>query len=110
MDQVWILGYGYEGQTLGERFSLLRIAQNISMPLPRVCQIWLVFLTICETQSSDNDEDFGNSALTTDADPSRLWRADFKNYIDTLEAKPPAGMTTVQWWGVSIFSSSVRCN
>jgi hypothetical protein len=50
MDQVWILAYGYEGQTLGERFSLLRIAQNVSMPLPRVCQIWVVFLTkTCRT-------------------------------------------------------------
>jgi hypothetical protein len=64
---------------------------------------------IRETQSSDDDEDFGDSA-TTDADPSRPWRADFKNYVDTLEVKPPAGMTTVQWWGVSIFSSSVCCN
>jgi hypothetical protein len=65
---------------------------------------------IRETQSLDDDEDFGNLALTTDADPSRLWHADFKNYVDTLEAKPLAGMTTVQWWGVSIFSSSVHCN
>ena len=46
VNQVWILGHGYEGQTLGEQFSLLRIAQDVSMPLPRVCQIWLVFLTI----------------------------------------------------------------
>ena len=65
---------------------------------------------IRETQSSDDDEDFGNSASITDADPFRPWHADFKNYVDTLEAKPPAGMTTVQWWGVSIPSSSVRCN
>jgi hypothetical protein len=50
---------------------------------------------ILETQSLDDDEDFGNSALTTDADPFRPWCADFKNYVDTLEAKPPAGMTTV---------------
>jgi hypothetical protein len=56
---------------------------------------------ICETQSSDEDEDLGNSALATDADPSRPWLADFKNYIGTLEAKPPPGMTTIQWWGVS---------
>jgi hypothetical protein len=56
---------------------------------------------IRETQSSDEDEDLRNSALAADPDPSKAWRADFKNYIDTLEAKPPPGMTTIQWWGVS---------
>jgi hypothetical protein len=57
---------------------------------------------IRETLSSDEDEGLGHSAEATDTDPSRPWWPDFKNYMDTLEAKPPAGMSTIEWWGVSI--------
>jgi hypothetical protein len=60
---------------------------------------------IRETQSSDEDDDM--AASTADTDPSRPWHADFKKYIDTSEAKPPAGMSVVQWWGVSILSLRV---
>ena len=56
---------------------------------------------IRETQSSDEDDTMNNSAAAN-SDPSRPWYADFKNYIDTLEAKPLPGMSTIQWWGVSI--------
>lgn len=28
------------------------------------------------------------------------WRADFKAYMDCIEASPPVGMSTIQWWGV----------
>ena len=57
---------------------------------------------IHENQSSDEDESMDNSGMKANIDPSRPWYADFKNYIDMSEAKPPPGMSTVQWWGVSI--------
>jgi len=57
---------------------------------------------IRETQSEDEDDNMDNSPSTADTDPSRPWYADFKNYIDTLEMKPPPGMSIVQWWGISI--------
>jgi hypothetical protein len=55
---------------------------------------------IRETQSSDSDEDIGHSAPTAPLDSAKPWRADFMNYMDTLEAKPPPGMSIIQWWGV----------
>lgn len=57
---------------------------------------------ICETQSSDKGDSMDKSAMMASTDPSRPWYADLKNYIDTLEAKSPLGMSTVQWWGLSI--------
>jgi hypothetical protein len=58
---------------------------------------------IHEAQSSDDDNSMDDSTTTANTDPFRPWYADFKNYIDTLEVKPPPGMSTVQWWSVSIF-------
>jgi hypothetical protein len=56
-----------------------------------------------ETQSSDDDdEDNHSTPAATDIDPSKPWRPDFKNYVDTLEANIPPGMSTIQWWGVCI--------
>jgi len=43
-----------------------------------------------------------NAASTSAGDPLRPWRAEFLSYIETLEAALPAGMSTIQWWGVSI--------
>jgi hypothetical protein len=57
---------------------------------------------IRENQSSDEDEAIANSTTAAITNPSRPWYADFKNYIDAIESKPPAGMSTIQWWGVSI--------
>ena len=57
---------------------------------------------IRETQSSDEGEDVGNYAPAAATDTAKPWRADFVKYVDTLEAKPPPGITTVQWWGVCI--------
>jgi len=51
---------------------------------------------IRETQSSDEDDDMGDfTAPTVQPDSAKPWRADFMNYIDTLEAKLPPGMTTI---------------
>jgi len=57
---------------------------------------------IRETQSSDEDEDMGDFTPTALPDSAKPWRADFLNYIDTLEAKLPPGMSIIQWWGVCI--------
>lgn len=57
---------------------------------------------IREAQSSDEDDDVGYCASVADSDSSRPWNADFRHYLDTVEAKPPPGMSIVQWWGVSI--------
>ena len=51
---------------------------------------------ICETQSSDKGDSMGKSAMMASTDPSRPSYADLKIYIDTLEAKSPLGMSTVQ--------------
>src|ERR1700732_1728304 len=56
-----------------------------------------------ETQSSDSDEDISHPAPTALPDSAKPWRAGFMNYIDTLEAKPPPGMSTIQWWGVCTY-------
>lgn len=74
----------------------------ISQPLVKKAKASGLQKLICETQSEDEDEDMDNSPSTADADLSRPWYADFKNYIDTLEMKPPPGMSIVQWWGISI--------
>jgi hypothetical protein len=52
---------------------------------------------------SDSDDDPTPNAATTMAvgDPSRPWRAEFSSYLKTIEAAPPAGMSTIRWWGVS---------
>jgi len=55
---------------------------------------------IHETQSFDLDEDIGNPAQTALPDSAKPWWAGFMNYLDMLDAKPPPGMSTIQWWGV----------
>ena len=55
---------------------------------------------IRQTQSSDEDEEINDSLPTSPPDLTKPWRTDFMNYVDTLEAKIPPGMSTIQWWGV----------
>lgn len=57
---------------------------------------------IHETESSDEDEDLGFGTSAADVDPSRPWYADFRLYLDTVEAKLPSGTSMVKWWGVRI--------
>jgi len=50
---------------------------------------------------SDSEDDASTNPTTSSGDPSRPWRAEFLGYIETIEASLPAGMSTIQWWGVS---------
>jgi len=43
-----------------------------------------------------------SSASASTGDPLRPWRVEFLSYLETIEAAPPAGMSTIQWWGVSV--------
>lgn len=52
--------------------------------------------------SDDEDESPEVTTSTLHADPTKLWRSEYRSYLDTVEATPPAGMTTIQWWGVSL--------
>ncbi|KAN0120573.1 Ribonuclease H-like domain containing protein [Russula decolorans] len=54
---------------------------------------------IRETQSSDKDEDSGPFTAAVATDPTRPWRVDFMNYLNTTEVKLPPEMTIIQWWG-----------
>jgi hypothetical protein len=59
---------------------------------------------ICETQSSDSEDDDTTTPVSpTNTDPHRPWLGDFRAYIDASETKILQGMSTIQWWGVSIF-------
>jgi hypothetical protein len=55
---------------------------------------------IREVGSDDEDDIPDAAASTANFDPLKPWLPDFKRYIDTLEATPPPGMSTIQWWGV----------
>ena len=57
---------------------------------------------IRQVQSDSEDDMPPNAATASAGDPLRPWRAEFLSYIETLEAALPAGMSTIQWWGVSI--------
>jgi hypothetical protein len=56
-------------------------------------------------ESDDEDNVPEVVASTANFDPSKPWLPDFRQYIDTLEATPPVGMSTIQWWGVSDIAS-----
>jgi len=57
---------------------------------------------IRQVQSDSEDDMPPNAASTSAGDPLRPWIREFLSYIETLEAALPAGMSTIQWWGVSI--------
>lgn len=52
-----------------------------------------------EEPESSTGSPLGAASSTNDVEP---WRADFNAYIDSIEALRPAGMSTIQWWGVSL--------
>ncbi|KAG2067775.1 hypothetical protein BDR04DRAFT_1120249 [Suillus decipiens] len=54
---------------------------------------------IREVLSDSDDNDSSNTAIPSVRDPSRPWRAEFLSYLETIEAVPSAGMSTIQWWG-----------
>jgi hypothetical protein len=55
---------------------------------------------IREVESEDDDDTPDVVASTANFDPSKPWLPDFMRYIDTCEATPLPGMSTIQWWGV----------
>jgi hypothetical protein len=58
---------------------------------------------IREVESEDDEEEISDvMASTANSDPSKPWLSDFRKYVDTLEATPPSGMSTIQWWGVRL--------
>jgi hypothetical protein len=60
---------------------------------------------IREVESDDDDNEIPNvMASTANFDPLKPWLLDFRKYIDTLEAIPPPGMSTMRWWGVCFVS------
>ena len=56
-------------------------------------------------ESDDEDEVPEVVASTANFNPSKPWLPNFRQYIDTLEAIQPVGMSTIQWWGVSDIAS-----
>jgi hypothetical protein len=58
---------------------------------------------ICEVLSNSNDDTPAILVNSSNADPSKPWRAEFRSYLEMIEACLPAGMTTIQWWGVCTF-------
>jgi len=81
------------------------MGKSVSVPQPSVKKgkaSGLLRKLICETQSFDEGDDGSPSPTAATADPIRPWRADFMNYLNTVEAKPPPGMSIIQWWGVCI--------
>jgi hypothetical protein len=73
------------------------MGKSVSVPQPSVKKGKASGLRklIRETQSSDEDEDSSPLAAAA-TDPTRPWRADFMNYLNTAEAKLPPGMIIIQ--------------
>lgn len=53
---------------------------------------------------SDSDKRPETQSPVTSAAPSEPWLQAFNLYIDSVD-EVPKGMTTVQWWGVSLRSA-----
>jgi hypothetical protein len=52
---------------------------------------------------SDSEDDSPmnpTSTSTSTCNPSQPWRVEFMSYMETVETALPAGMTSIQWWGV----------
>jgi hypothetical protein len=58
---------------------------------------------IREVLSDSNDNTPAILVCSSNADPSKPWRAEFRSYLETVEACLPTGITTIQWWGVCTF-------
>jgi len=61
---------------------------------------------------SDSDDDLAptNCTPTSIGDPARPWRAEFLAYLETVEATPPASVSTIRWWGVCKICSTQKIN
>jgi hypothetical protein len=52
---------------------------------------------IQEVQSDSKDDSEAEPGAASIRDPSKTWRVEFTSYIETTEAAPLAGITTIQW-------------
>jgi hypothetical protein len=85
--------------------SKLNAAMSLSSssePTTRKSKAGALKKLIQEVLSDSNDNNLSNTAIPSVRDPLRPWRAEFLSYLETIEAVPPARMSTIQWWSVSI--------
>jgi hypothetical protein len=73
-----------------------------SEPTTRKSKAGALKKLIQEVLSDSDDDDLSSTAIPSVRDPLRPWRTEFLSYLETFEAVPPAGMSMIQWWGVSI--------
>lgn len=92
-----------------DRYEIVTASQVALMsrpPVPTKGKASTLKKLIREVISSDEDDAFGG--ITTGSSHTDYfvavepWRAGFNAYIDTIEADVPKGMSTVEWWGVSL--------
>jgi hypothetical protein len=58
---------------------------------------------IHEVLSDSDDDTLAILVCSSNANLSKPWRAEFRSYLEMVEASLPTGMTTIQWWGVHTF-------
>lgn len=86
-----------------QRYDELHQDQVLSQPTTTKSKVSGLKKLIREVQSDSEDDAEPEPGATSPSDPSKPWRAEFTSYIETIEAVQSAGMTTIQWWGVSAF-------
>ena len=89
-----------------QRYDELNQSLVLSQPTTTKSKVGGLKKLIQEVQSNSEDDSvvLELSAMSV-GDPLKPWRAEFTSYIETIEAAPSAGMSTIQWWGVSHFHS-----
>jgi hypothetical protein len=88
-----------------QRYNELNQSLAFSQPATTKSKVGGLKRLIREVQSDSEDDSEAEPGPASIRDPSKPWRAEFTNYIETIEAAPSAGITTIQWWGVSHFHS-----
>ena len=56
---------------------------------------------------SENEGLYDSQGTSINVNTAQPWCADFLQYIDTVQAPLPPGMSTIQWWGVRVYLSKV---
>ncbi|KAG1720921.1 hypothetical protein EDD22DRAFT_962677 [Suillus occidentalis] len=80
---------------------LTTLLSSSSEPTTRKSKAGALKKLIQEVLSDSDDNNSSNTASPSVRDPSRPWRAEFLSYLETIEAVPPTGMSTIQWWGIN---------
>lgn len=89
-----------------QRYDELNRSLVLSQPTTTKSKVGGLKKLIREVQSdSEDDSVVLEPGIMSIGDPSKPWRAEFTSYIETIEAAPSTGMTTIKWWGVSRFHS-----